>query len=132
MHSLSFFLFFFLMIRRPPRSTLFPYTTLFRSVGGGVHRRVLDAELPAGAQDPQRDLAAVGDDDLLDHGPLFDDEQRLAELDRIAVLGHDRGDATGPIGFDLVHHLHGLDDAQHLAYLDFIADLDEGLGTRGG
>src|SRR6266542_6527532 len=25
------FLFFFLMIRRPPRSTLFPYTTLFRS-----------------------------------------------------------------------------------------------------
>src|SRR3712207_7098042 len=27
---LSFF-FFFLMIRRPPRSTLFPYTTLFRS-----------------------------------------------------------------------------------------------------
>src|SRR2546429_3727833 len=25
------------MIRRPPRSTLFPYTTLFRSVGGG-HR----------------------------------------------------------------------------------------------
>src|SRR5690348_17827011 len=29
--SFSFFLFFFLMIRRPPRSTLFPYTTLFRS-----------------------------------------------------------------------------------------------------
>src|SRR3712207_7232339 len=31
--------FFFLMIRRPPRSTLFPYTTLFRSRtnGGGRH-----------------------------------------------------------------------------------------------
>src|SRR2546422_6178001 len=28
------FLFFFLMIRRPPRSTLFPYTTLFRSLAG--------------------------------------------------------------------------------------------------
>src|SRR3712207_7262359 len=28
------YLFFFLMIRRPPRSTLFPYTTLFRSEGG--------------------------------------------------------------------------------------------------
>src|SRR6201992_4473567 len=27
------FVFFFLMIRRPPRSTLFPYTTLFRSHG---------------------------------------------------------------------------------------------------
>src|SRR2546427_2120441 len=34
--------FFFLMIRRPPRSTLFPYTTLFRSpaaAGGAVVRR---------------------------------------------------------------------------------------------
>src|SRR5258708_22831699 len=29
-------LFFFLMIRRPPRSTLFPYTTLFRSVSEGL------------------------------------------------------------------------------------------------
>src|SRR5260370_22580944 len=29
--SSRFFAFFFLMIRRPPRSTLFPYTTLFRS-----------------------------------------------------------------------------------------------------
>src|SRR5438046_10604381 len=29
---LSHLLFFFLMIRRPPRSTLFPYTTLFRSI----------------------------------------------------------------------------------------------------
>src|SRR3712207_8089999 len=27
-----YFIFFFLMIRRPPRSTLFPYTTLFRSL----------------------------------------------------------------------------------------------------
>src|SRR5205807_9791119 len=32
---LFFFSFFFLMIRRPPRSTLFPYTTLFRSRGSG-------------------------------------------------------------------------------------------------
>src|SRR2546426_12260491 len=29
----TFTLLFFLMIRRPPRSTLFPYTTLFRSLG---------------------------------------------------------------------------------------------------
>src|SRR5689334_23525564 len=29
---LSFTYFFFIMIRRPPRSTLFPYTTLFRSI----------------------------------------------------------------------------------------------------
>src|SRR5437588_9735678 len=30
-HTFLLYLFFFLMIRRPPRSTLFPYTTLFRS-----------------------------------------------------------------------------------------------------
>src|SRR5216683_6516439 len=32
MTEFSFLFFFFLMIRRPPRSTLFPYTTLFRSI----------------------------------------------------------------------------------------------------
>src|SRR3712207_5019359 len=38
-------LFFFLMIRRPPRSTLFPYTTLFRSheFSGGMRQRVMIA-----------------------------------------------------------------------------------------
>src|ERR1041384_8705869 len=30
---------FFLMIRRPPRSTLFPYTTLFRSLHGAARER---------------------------------------------------------------------------------------------
>src|SRR2546422_4401108 len=34
------------MIRRPPRSTLFPYTTLFRS-----ERRVRHRRLPAGSED---------------------------------------------------------------------------------
>src|SRR3712207_8994712 len=34
--------FFFLMIRRPPRSTLFPYTTLFRSAVGEDADRQLD------------------------------------------------------------------------------------------
>src|SRR3712207_4076364 len=33
-------LFFFLMIRRPPRSTLFPYTTLFRSVANSLAKKV--------------------------------------------------------------------------------------------
>src|SRR5260370_42690164 len=40
---LFYFLFFFLMIRRPPRSTLFPYTTLFRS--GLLLRDVVSASL---------------------------------------------------------------------------------------
>src|SRR5258708_38718556 len=42
--SLIFFLFFFLMIRRPPRSTLFPYTTLFRSHSGDRGRRETQSE----------------------------------------------------------------------------------------
>src|SRR5256885_13185127 len=41
-----FFFFFFLMIRRPPRSTLFPYTTLFRSHGDQAPARC--ARSPAG------------------------------------------------------------------------------------
>src|SRR3712207_7038565 len=70
MSSCSDHLFFFLMIRRPPRSTLFPYTTLFRSVPalvgapGAVERfpdRVED-EADEGAGDALR--AAP---DLLDH-----------------------------------------------------------------
>src|SRR2546425_7910094 len=52
--------FFFLMIRRPPRSTLFPYTTLFRSgrslgwVPGGDQRAVW-----AGEKDVARPVAGV-------------------------------------------------------------------------
>src|SRR5947208_6622637 len=37
-----FLFFFFLMIRRPPRSTLFPYTTLFRSQAGAHHEHKRD------------------------------------------------------------------------------------------
>src|SRR5256885_9097726 len=36
---MQFVYFFFLMIRRPPRSTLFPYTTLFRSRAFGASLR---------------------------------------------------------------------------------------------
>src|SRR5215467_15640133 len=43
----SFFFFFFLMIPRPPRSTLFPYTTLFRSCRTDVVRALLKAGVDA-------------------------------------------------------------------------------------
>src|SRR3712207_7592206 len=52
---MPYLFFFFLMIRRPPRSTLFPYTTLFRSGFNplrpplwGPHS--LNAKLPAGSR----------------------------------------------------------------------------------
>src|SRR5258708_31649330 len=44
--TLHLFSFFFLMIRRPPRSTLFPYTTLFRSIR---RRRTADKGWGAGS-----------------------------------------------------------------------------------
>src|SRR2546430_13292196 len=40
------------MIRRPPRSTLFPYTTLFRSVAASA--RTTLTRLPAGLSGPER------------------------------------------------------------------------------
>src|SRR5438552_18226408 len=46
-------LFFFLMIRRPPRSTLFPYTTLFRS-----------GDLRVVGRDREVDVGAVADSAL--------------------------------------------------------------------
>src|SRR5260221_14588359 len=45
--SLSFVIFFFfLMIRRPPRSTLFPYTTLFRSLDLFFGGRIVPGRFP--------------------------------------------------------------------------------------
>src|SRR2546427_13047529 len=51
------FFFFFLMIRRPPRSTLFPYTTLFRSPATARRDRPtaspeIDRSAPAKGQSP--------------------------------------------------------------------------------
>src|SRR6266568_9154646 len=49
------YLLFFLMIRRPPRSTLFPYTTLFRSHRGG--RPAVRLLTPSGGETIMRRLA---------------------------------------------------------------------------
>src|SRR2546430_16867255 len=48
-------LFFFLMIRRPPRSTLFPYTTLFRSRAHAVARAARRGRRPGDGSPPARD-----------------------------------------------------------------------------
>src|SRR2546430_15090486 len=61
--SICIFLFFFLMIRRPPRSTLFPYTTLFRSL--------LEGTLQAGTSavsDKLLDLVGLGGKSAADKG----------------------------------------------------------------
>src|SRR6185437_9940489 len=52
-------------------------------------------------------------------------EQRLAELDRLAILDEDRLDRAAGVGLDLVHELHRLDDAKRVALRDGVADFDE-------
>src|SRR5882757_5650961 len=63
---------------------------------------------------------------------LFDDRQRLAELDRLAVADEDGGDHAGLRGGNVVHGLHGLDDQDGLTLGDTGADLDERRRARLG
>src|SRR2546430_10357026 len=82
MSLVRYLYFFFLMIRRPPRSTLFPYTTLFRSQFGlardqGVPQPILlcgcqeaDALVIVDLE-PLQALQRVS----LDHAPVDDDER---------------------------------------------------------
>src|SRR3712207_9000647 len=62
------------MIRRPPRSTLFPYTTLFRSLDEAAHAQI---------------LALDGDDHLVCGGQRVDREQpearRSVDADEVVV-----------------------------------------------
>src|SRR5260221_12859533 len=58
--------FFFLMIRRPPRSTLFPYTTLFRSFpnfGVGMRQRLGPMQRAADAGNDESGLIASAQED---------------------------------------------------------------------
>src|SRR6267143_6884860 len=66
--QLSLLIFFFLMIRRPPRSTLFPYTTLFRS-----RPRQVDLHLMRHAP-----------------GPAGEHQHAIAQADGLArIVGHE-------------------------------------------
>src|SRR2546427_7006379 len=63
------------MIRRPPRSTLFPYTTLFRSIRLRLHQGVR-VDVPGGRQPPrvEVDLGLRADHgDPLPRGRVFPD-----------------------------------------------------------
>src|SRR3712207_7535493 len=69
------------MIRRPPRSTLFPYTTLFRSVPLlDVEPEAVRPERPEGPLlDPAEDGPAVARPLLRDHEALEADDTRSEE-----------------------------------------------------
>src|SRR3712207_7841937 len=109
--TIRYLFFFFLMIRRPPRSTLFPYTTLFRSVlvlvpedgqvpddlealgvPGDEHHRLLAVRRPVwvGLPHDDEDLAALV-------GGAGDPP--LAAVDHVVVaVAHDRGLHVAGVG----------------------------------
>src|SRR5438034_9249637 len=90
------FVSFFLMIRRPPRSTLFPYTTLFRSgeagARGGLRRDlpvvVVGADVQVAVDQPGEDELARRVDDAVGgrqelHGGERDDAPALDRDGRV-------------------------------------------------
>src|SRR2546427_4408494 len=77
------------MIRRPPRSTLFPYPPLFRSVGPALAARIVDVrarEGPFGSVDDLRRVRGVGHATLerlrprLERGVADRSEEHTSEL----------------------------------------------------
>src|SRR3989441_7906706 len=133
-------LFFFLMIRRPPRSTLFPYTTLFRSRRGSFRvadqaRELLDG-LTGAPRDRLRTLTAER---------VLDDEERQprdpegAELADREALERSRPDQ--PRGRAGLRQLDGVVETPRRArpsvgraredHVARLRELREELGRRG-
>src|SRR5688572_1707911 len=83
--TLAGLFFFFLMIRRPPRSTLFPYTTLFRSLDDR-----LPAELALDAH-PVLVRARVGQVGVDDADGVDREGRRRAERERRRVVSREDG-----------------------------------------
>src|SRR3712207_7510240 len=76
--------FFFLMIRRPPRSTLFPYTTLFRSKTFDDGGHVLRRRTAAAAHQSEAEFA----DELLVRGSELGGSERV-----VRAVGAEDGQA---------------------------------------
>src|SRR3712207_8996301 len=97
------------MIRRPPRSTLFPYTTLFRS------RRVARAEVVDGEADPE--LVQLPEDGLRALG--VEHEAVLGDLELQPLRGHapaveQAADEGGQVGLRSEEHTSELQSRQYL------------------
>src|SRR5690348_13961649 len=111
-------LFFFLLIRRPPGSTLFPYTTLFRSVRTDVVLRVqLGRPADDLAQQAVLHLALDQDGDRLVH--LVADDAALEGARLLLVVAH----VGGPLLLRAEHALRSGDVAPDAAQLVRLAEL---------
>src|ERR1044071_8259151 len=95
------------MIRRPPRSTLFPYTTLFRSHAVGAEITEAEDALAVGHHDEPRRMRPIA--------------EQLGNA--AAVLGADE-DAAGPledVTISLAGKSHGRRVDQRLDFVDVVA-----------
>src|SRR3989441_3361402 len=88
---MSLYFFFFLMIRRPPRSTLFPYTTLFRSLR--IYCREVDVATRYGGDEfaivlPETEFHAARfvADRIRERLSLDRSEEHTSELQSLAYL----------------------------------------------
>src|SRR2546430_17677271 len=89
------------MIRRPPRSTLFPYTTLFRSIRGAALKQ----------QQPNRRVAASSQ---LDYNPIRRPEYRDAGRGCRAMRRGRGGDLLGSVAVSrTTREYWGDDDPDH-------------------
>src|SRR5262245_8278803 len=117
------------------------------AIGFAIDRDRFDTEFFGSADDAQRNLATIGDEDLLEHRApehtegetpsgqparcrrykltLADGKQRLAIFDRLAV-GHEFLDElSGGFRLDLIHELHSFNDAEHLADRNVVTNRDK-------
>src|SRR3712207_1915849 len=132
------------MIRRPPRSTLFPYTTLFRSAIMESYRDreelgELHGEMSATFNDARRDLLQVGEEleaDLTgESDPVRRNEEQkgisLRELERALADASERAtDAWRPLRERWFDRLLGAEredvpTSAHVAYMRRLSPLDE-------
>src|SRR2546422_3833750 len=91
------------MIRRPPRSTLFPYTTLFRSVDGEAGAGGVEGAERAGAVAGGADLGSEHDRALRDRLGEGGGQRLRGNVESRGVGGADerrrrRGDGGGGVG----------------------------------
>src|SRR2546428_13628641 len=95
----SLFSFFFLMIRRPPRSTLFPYTTLFRSLGirGGERQQApcVGDQREQGVARRVRDAEHVGGGDVFGRVPELGGRRERRDVEDQGAERHDPGPEVG-------------------------------------
>src|SRR2546430_5684562 len=116
-------IFFFLMIRRPPRSTLFPYTTLFRSVER-LHRVLIEGRRENNLG--ERNLAV---EQLLEDAETVQARHLDVEKHQVRIVFADQADRFQAV-LALCDHIHVVQVLQQIGELIacqlFVVDDDRG------